>query len=275
MGQSPVETRDKRIGVFDSGLGGLTVVKALKNILPNESIVYFGDTGRAPYGGKDKSTIIKYAHQDIAFLESMGVKIIIAACGTVSSYLDGIGNPQDVIGVIKPTCLAAVNATKNGKIGVMATAAAVNSKSYECCIMNLNSSARVYQQACPRLVHLIESGVTTDSSAELGEAVNMYVKPLIDNNIDTLVLGCTHYPIIKDVIKKAINKEITVIDSGEETAEYIKSVLTAWQLDSPKKEPGNHDFFVSGEVGSFSETAKTFLGYDINKNIDKIDISNY
>lgn len=275
MGQSSTEIKDKPIGIFDSGLGGLTVVKAIKSIMPHEDIVYFGDTGRAPYGSKDKSTIIEYAHQDIAFLKSMDVKIIIAACGTVSSYLGEIKNTQDVIGVIYPTCLAAVNATKNGKVGVMATNAAVSSKSYECCIEKLNTDVNVFQQGCPCLVPMIESGIITDSNAELCEATLNYVKPLIDNNIDTLVLGCTHYPIIKDVIKKVLNREITIIDSGEETAKYAEKVLVNRQCDSHRTALGNHKFFVSGDAESFSKTAKTFLGYDICENVGKIDIGSY
>jgi glutamate racemase len=275
VGNLSVEIKDRCIGVFDSGLGGLTVVKAMKKILPNENIIYLGDTGRAPYGGKDKGTIMEYACQDIAFFRPLNVKVIVAACGTVSSYLEKLENADDVLGVIKPTCFAAVNSTKNGRIGVMGTAAAVNSMSYEHCITGLNPNLTVYRQACPLLVPLIESGVTTEDSAELREAVELYTKPLVRRNIDTLVLGCTHYPIIKSVIQKVIGNEITVIDSGEETAKFVRSFLDGRQLISQRQMLGEQKFFVSGDVKSFSETAKKFLGYDICENVAKIDVSNY
>ncbi len=272
MRQLSDKLREKPIGVFDSGIGGLTVVKAMKSILPKEDIMYFGDTKRVPYGGKDKETIMKYARQDIAFLNSMGVKTVIAACGTVSSYLEEIGLKTDVTGVVNPTCLAAVNATKNGKIGVIGTAAAVNSKSYKQCIANLNSKLKVYQQECSLLVPLIENGCIDDSSADLKRAVEMYTKPFIENEIDTLILGCTHYPIIKSVIQKIIGKEVILVDSGEETAKFVKSILKKKKLDSQRATPGKQNFFVSGDIQKFSNTAKMFLGYDIYENVNKIDV---
>lgn len=275
MGLSYKETRKKPIGVFDSGVGGLTVVKAMKSILPDEDIIYFGDTQRVPYGGKDKSTIIRYAHQDIAFLKSMNVKIIVAACGTVSSYLEGLEPETDVIGVIQSTCLAAVSASKNGKIGVMGTAAAVNSKSYERCIINLSPELSVYQQECPLLVPLIEKGYTADSSLELCRAVKSYVEPLIEKNVDTLILGCTHYPIIKNIIQKTVGERITLIDSGEETAKFTKKVLINQNLSLQSQVYGKQKFFVSGDIQNFSKTAKAFLGYDIYKDVKNIDINNY
>ncbi len=267
--------REKPVGIFDSGLGGLTVVKAMKSILPHENTVYFGDTKRVPYGNKDKDTIIKYARQDIAFLKSMDVKIVIAACGTVSSYLKELEFGPYIIGVTKPTCAAAVNITKNGKIGVMGTTAAVNSRSYESCITDLNPNIIIYQQECPLLVPLIEQGFITDSGEELRKAVKMYTKRFIDKNVDTLILGCTHYPIIKNVIQKMAGKEVTLIDSGKETARYVKKILEGQELNSQKKTSGKQKFFVSSEIQNFSRIGKMFLGYDIHENIESININSY
>ncbi len=275
MDLSLTEVKERSIGIFDSGLGGLTVVKALRNISPNEDIIYFGDTGRVPYGGKSKSVILKYADQDIKFLKSMNVKMIVAACGTVSSCLEEVKCGKSVIGVVNPACFTAVNTTKNGKIGVMGTVTAIKNGAYKRQILNLNPSLTIFEQKCPLLVPLIEKGIITDSSAELREAVEIYTKPLLEKNIDTLILGCTHYPIIKNVIQKVAGEKIKLIDSGKEAAKFVKNVLKEQKISSLKKIEGEQNYFVSGDVQSFSENAKMFLGYDIHKNVKKIYTDKY
>ena len=238
------DIKNSPIGIFDSGLGGLTAVKVLKKLMPHEDIIYFGDTARAPYGPKSKEKIIEYASQSIKFLKSFKVKAIVAACGTVSSYIDESSKLKDLYGVINPTCEVAVNSSHNMKIGVMGTSATVKSNSY------LKKH---------------------DSGAQLFEILKNYTENLIYNDIDTLILGCTHYPIIENIISEVIGKSITIINSGAETAKNLKNILNAQNLKSDKKDLGKCTFYVSGDANKFSETAKFFLNCDIKDNTYKID----
>ena len=265
------DIKNSPIGIFDSGLGGLTAVKVLKKLMPHEDIIYFGDTARAPYGPKSKEKIIEYASQSINFLKSFKVKAIVAACGTVSSYIDEFPELKDLYGVINPTCEAAVNSSHNMKIGVMGTLATIKSNSYLKKIHSLNSSAKVFQVACPMLVPIIESGKINDSKAQLFEILKDYTKNLICNDIDTLILGCTHYPIIENIISEVVGKNIAIVNSGAETAKNLKNILNVQNLKSDKKDLGKCDFYVSGDAEKFSETAKLFLNCDIKNNTYKTD----
>ena len=265
---------DGSIGVFDSGVGGLSVLKALRNILKNENYVYFGDTKRVPYGEKSKETILEYAKQDINFLVSQKCKIVVAACGTVSSYLNVVpkNSSVDVIGVIVPTCKAAVNSTKNKKIGVMCTEAAAKSGAYKSEINKIDSKCQVFTIGCPKLVPIIERGNIDEESEELVLAVKEYVSILLSQNIDTIILGCTHYPLIKGVIKKSSGKDISIIDSGEETAKFVKEYIEKTNLNTKNNKLGKCDFFVSGCKNQFSCNARLFLNEDMYDFVNKVNI---
>ncbi len=266
--------KNKPIGIFDSGLGGLTAVKEINKLMPTEDIIYFGDTGRIPYGNRSYETIIKYARQDIAFLKAMDVKIISAACGTVSSALIKTNSEENVIGVIEPTCIAAANLTKNKIIGVIGTSATINSNAYKYQLSKIDNNIIVHQQSCPLLVPLIENGFIAKSDEILCKTVQMYIEPFIELNVGTLILGCTHYPIIESVISNLL-PDIKIINSGKETAKFIYKKLTEQNLRNTKNTPGTIKFFVSDSTENFSDSATKFLGYDICKNVQKIDINAY
>lgn len=272
-----MKVNDNPIGVFDSGLGGLTCVKELIKIIPNESIVYFGDTGRVPYGSKSKDTIIKYALQDTAFLLSKNIKMLIAACGTVSSVASRIGDKINIpfTGVVKPTAKAAVRASANGKIGIIGTSATIKSLSYRNEIHNICSDIEVFEQDCPLFVPLVENGYISPDDPILKLCVERYISGLMDKNIDTLILGCTHYPIISEAIKNFIGNNVTIIDSGKETALYAKSILEEKNLISKRDSSPNNSFYVSDNIDNFSKVAKLFLGKDINEKVHLVNIEDF
>ena len=264
------------IGIFDSGLGGLSAVKEIANILPNESIVYFGDTGRVPYGTKSNETIIKYASQDEAFLLSKGVKIIIAACGTVSSVARVTGENLGVpfLGVVEPSAQEAIKSTKNKKIGVIGTSATVKSGSYEKAIKSIDESVEVYSVACPLFVSIVEQGwIEKDDEIALLTA-KRYLKPLIDKGVDTLILGCTHFPLISGTIASVMGENVTLISSGGATAKAAAKLLKENDMLNDGKESFK-EFYVSDSVEGFSSTAKLFLEQDSPMNVTQIGIENY
>ncbi len=253
---------DNAIGIFDSGLGGLTAVKELVKVLPHENIVYFGDTARVPYGNRSKRTIIRYAEQDASFLLSKGVKMIIAACGTVSSVATGLCDtlPVPFTGVVNPTAAAAVRATKNGIIGVIGTSATVNSESYKKAILAQDERLSVYQQKCPLFVSLVENGFLSEEDPIVQLVVERYLRQLKEKKIDTLILGCTHFPIIAQAIQNYLGDNVTLIDSGRETALYAADVLTQKKLLNKNDSHGNCTYYVSDTVDDFKRTAQIFLG---------------
>lgn len=256
---------DNAIGIFDSGLGGLTAVKELVKVLPNENIVYFGDTARVPYGNRSKRTIIRYAEQDAAFLLSKGVKMIIAACGTVSSVATGLCDtlPVPFTGVVNPTATAAVHATKNGKIGVIGTSATVNSGSYKQAILRQNKTLKVYQQDCPLFVSLVENGFISEEDPIVQLVVERYLENLKNQGIDTLILGCTHFPIIAKAIANYLGDNVTLIDSGRETALYAAEILKHQKLLNQNTSLGECTYYVSDTVDDFKRTAQIFLGQSV------------
>ncbi|MBQ2897120.1 MAG: glutamate racemase [Clostridia bacterium] len=264
---------NKPIGVFDSGLGGLTAVKEIINVLPNEDIIYFGDTARVPYGSRSSETIIKYAKQDISFLKSFDIKIILAACGTVSSVaLPEI--PCDkvrVVGVVEPAAIAAVKATKNKKIAVLGTKGTIDSKAYETEIKKLMPDAKITSIACPMFVHLVENGYSEHEATYL--IAKEYLKQVIDNGADTVILGCTHYPMLKKVISKVLGENVSLIDVGKAAANYLKEILDTENKLSELKKP-SYEFYVSDAKGGFEDLAKLFLKRDLGAlksvDIDKI-----
>ena len=265
----------RAIGVFDSGLGGLTVVKELHKILPNENIVYLGDTGRVPYGSRSRETIIKYAMEDIAFLKSRDVKMIVAACGTVSSTLpreisDHLGVPY--ADVVRPSAQEACRLTKQGRVGVVGTSASIRSNSYGRTISSLRPEVQVFGNACPLLVHVVENGLVQPDNQIARLSVEMYLKPLIEEKIDTLILGCTHYPILYDIFDDLLNHEVALIDPGNCTARYVKDVLTAQGMLSDRKELGSTDYNVTDQVSGFEQTASLFLGEPVNGSLNRVEL---
>ena len=201
--------------------------------------------------------------------------MIVSACGTVSSYINKLKNSQPITGVIDPSCESAVKSTKNCKIGIIGTSAAIKSGAYIKKLNKICPNTQIIQQDCPLLVPLIESGFTDKTSEILYKTVKIYMKKFIDAKVDTLILGCTHYPIIKDVINDILGGNVNLINSGEETAKFIKKYLEEKNLLSEKIDYGVYNFFVSDKAVDFSEKAKLFLGYDIQNSTQKIDINNY
>ena len=257
------------IGVFDSGLGGLTVVRQLLQRLPNEDIVYFGDTGRIPYGTRSPQTIAEYARQDCRFLEKQDVKMIIAACGTVSSVAAPVLQQACVpaFGVVEPTAAAAAAATRNGRIGILGTSATIRSGAFEKQLHALLPQAQLVTQACPLFVSLVESGwITRDNEATVATA-KRYLQPMIEQQVDTLILGCTHFPLLSDVLQSILGNDVTLIDSGAACADYCARLLTERQMSSPNQKDGEQHFFVSDRPEDFSAVAQMFLGREIGSRV--------
>ena len=253
--------RSQPIGVFDSGIGGLTVVRALLKHMPNENLVYFGDTARVPYGPKSAQVVREYAVQDTEELLKHDVKFIIVACNTVSAVaLDVVQKRAKVpvLGVIVPGAEAAVRSTKNNRIGVIGTVGTVLSNAYTNAIRQLNASTRVYSQACPLFVPLAEEGWTSHPATEI--IAKEYLFPLTLEKIDTLILGCTHYPLLKQAIDTALHRSVTLIDSGEATALAAVNLLERQQLCNESTLKPNVQFFVSDIPSKFAEVGERFLG---------------
>lgn len=266
---------NRAIGIFDSGLGGLTCVKKVMEIMPNEDIIYFGDTGRVPYGTRSRETIVKYVKQDIRFLESFDIKYLIIACGTASSAaLPNIVSEvkTDIIGVLEPTCKTAVSATRNNKIGVIGTQGTINSGKYLSTIKELNPNIEIISKACPMFVPIVENGYANHEVARI--IIKEYLTPIKESGVDTLILGCTHYPILKDEIQAFMGNGVTLIDSGAETAVEVKRQLEEKGLRSEEKS-GAARYFVSDETDSFSELGSMFLAKSIDGKVSKVDIEKY
>jgi glutamate racemase len=264
--------KEKPIGVFDSGIGGLTVVKRLASTLPRENIVYFGDTARVPYGSKSNSTVIEYAIQDARFLMNKNVKAIVVACNTVSSVAMGeLAKTFNVpiIGMIEPGANFAISHTKNGRIGVIGTRATINNQAYSQAIKRLDSKIEVYEKACPLFVPLAEEGWIKEKATY--EIAEYYLKELRESDIDTLVLGCTHYPILAEVIQDVIGKNVTLVDSGIASAEVVKNEIGRVGFETNSNSFGHHDFYVSDIPITFKEVAELFLGRPVS-DIHKVEI---
>ncbi len=267
---------NRYIGVFDSGLGGLTTVKELKKVLPDENIIYFGDTGRVPYGTRSEETIVKYAIDDINFLLSYDIKMIIIACGTASTVaLPIVKNMYDIpmVGVVEPSANKAVSVTKNNNIGVIGTSGTINSGKFVQKIKDKNKDINVYTNACPLFVPIVENGYADTEVARL--VAQDYLLPLIEKDIDTLILGCTHYPILKNTVKSIVGDGVELIDSGAETAKYVSEFLSDNDMLADTKLDKQYMYFVSDSVSSFSKIAGVFLEEDIDGQVEKIDIENY
>lgn len=272
-----MDKKDMAIGVFDSGLGGLSAVKELMNVLPNENIVYFGDTGRVPYGNRSRDTIIKYAHQDVNFLLKNNVKVIIAACGTVSSVATDLytGLSVPFTGVVNPTAEAAAKATKNGRIGVIGTSATISSHSYKRRLSEINPDFEIFEKDCPLFVPLVENGFTDPEDIIVKSVVERYTTELTEKDVDTVILGCTHYPLLTEAIQKVMGEDVTLINSGQATAIYTAELLKEQNLRRNDTAQGKYSFYVSDTPDDFEAMAGMFLGRDIRHQVVQIDIEEY
>lgn len=265
---------NRPIGVFDSGLGGLTAVRELISILPHEDVIYFGDTGRVPYGTRSRETILKYSAQDMAFLQSKNVKMIIAACGTVSSVAGALGSalPIPYTGVLHPTALAASLATQNGKIGVIGTTATIQSGSYQRELHALNPKFSIYAQDCPMFVPLVENDFYQPDNPVPRLVAERYLTPLKEAGVDTLIMGCTHYPHLRETIQQVMGPQVVLIDSGRETASYAMELMQKQGLLSNRTQPGRCSFYVSDTTEGFAKPASLFLHRNVTDAVSYIDI---
>ncbi len=250
------------IGIFDSGIGGLTVFKAVRRGLPDEDIVYFGDTARVPYGTKSKETITKFSIENVHFLQSFDVKMVVVACNTASSLsLEALQRKftMPVVGVIEPGSRAAIRQTKTGRIGVIGTKSTIGSNAYEAWLKKLDPDVSVYSSACPLFVPFVEEGWTEGDV--ITKVARAYLEPFKNFKIDTLILGCTHYPLLSSIIQKVVGNKVRLINSGEETAKEAGRLLLKMGIESPAraKSPQPH-FYVSDEPEQFRALGERFLG---------------
>ncbi len=261
------KNRELPIGVFDSGVGGLTVAREIMRQTPNEKIVYFGDTARVPYGSKSRETVTRYSRQIIRFLRTIPVKAIVVACNTASAYaLDEIEKEIDIpiVGVIRPGAQMAVEGTRNGRIGVIGTEGTVGSGIYTTYIRQLRPDVEVLSKACPLFVPLVEEGLWQDPVTD--EIATRYLSELIDVGIDTLIMGCTHYPLIRSTIARIMGEHVTLINPAYETARELKGMLLAQGLDNPtpaRLGEAQYRFFVSDGAQRFKQFANSIIKYGI------------
>ncbi len=256
------------IGIFDSGVGGLTVAREIMRQLPQEKLVYFGDTARVPYGSKSQTTIIRYTRQIIRFLQSKNVKAIVVACNTASAFaLEEVADEIDIpiIGVVKPGANIAAKMTKNNKIGVIGTAGTIDSKLYTKIIHESNKKAQVLGKACPLFVPLVEEGWLNDPVTI--EVAKRYLAPLMDSGIDTLIMGCTHYPLLRTTIQEIVGDGVQLINPAYETTKELYKLLNETNLIRNGNELmlGNqYEFYVSDAADKFMRFADSILPYDVD-----------
>ena len=269
MGQINKELmhKDAPIGVFDSGVGGLTVAREIMRQIPNEKIIYFGDTARVPYGSKSQKTVTRYSEQIVRFLRTFQVKTIVVACNTASAYaLDTLEKDIDIpiVDVIKPGAKMATEVTRNGRIGVLATEATISSQMYTKYITNLNRSITIYEKACPLFVPLVEEGLWEDPVTD--EIVRRYLTELIDIDIDTLILGCTHYPLIRSTLRRIIGDKVTLVNPAYETAVELRQLLSEMNIlneETPGLGSNQYQFYVSDKAEKFVRFANSIINYGI------------
>lgn len=266
---------NRPIGVFDSGLGGLTVLSEVMKLLPGESVVYFGDNGRAPYGTKSEETIIKYTLQDIRFLLNQDIKMIVIACNTASAYgfiAANRGFDIPIVEVITPGSLAAIAATKNQKIGVIGTAMTVKSGIYEKTITKLKESIDIYSKACPLFVSLAEEGWWDNEISEM--IAKEYLKDLKEESVDTLVMGCTHYPLLQNTIRKVMGENVNLVNSALEVAKVVKGILDEKNIHRDPEIKPVYRYYTSDSVEKFETLGSAFLKNTICS-AEKVDIEKY
>ena len=263
---APRRGDSRPIGVFDSGIGGLTVVSALRHVLPNESIYYLGDTARVPYGGKSPTTVQRYSREMASLLLEGEAKTIIVACNTASALALAVLKdelPVTVTGVIEPGAQAAAAATRNGHIGVIGTRATIKSGAYERAIRELNPNARVTARACPLLVPLIEEGWLQSDVTD--KVLMQYLRPLLDEQIDTLVLGCTHYPLLRPAMHRLLGDEVTLVDSAENCATAVRELLSRANMNAPAGNSGKLQVALTDPPDAFLDVAHEALRLEIGE----------
>jgi glutamate racemase len=251
---------DSAIGVFDSGIGGLTVLHQIIESLPRENTVYLGDTARAPYGTKSVETVLRYSYENCEFLVEKGVKLVVVACNTSTAIALGRLKdrlPVPVIGVIEPGVRRAIQCTKNKKIGVIGTEATIQSGAYTHALKAVDGAIEVYSRACPLFVPLVEEGWTDNEVVEL--TAKAYLQGFKQSGIDTLILGCTHYPLLKKAIRKFMGRGVSLVDSAQETTKEVEAVLKK-NFMTRKNGKGSHSFFVTDAPDRFIKVGRRFLG---------------
>lgn len=265
----------KSIGIFDSGVGGLTVLKEVVKALPQEDTIYLGDTARVPYGTKSPETVTRYALQVTSFLVQRDIKLLVVACNTASAVsLEALKDHFSIpiIGVIEPGARRAVSVTRTGKVGIIGTAATIQSSAYAKAIKRMNREIEVVTRACPLFVPLAEEGWVDNEVVSL--TARIYLQGLREEGVDTLVLGCTHYPLLKGIIAETMGDDVQLVDSAEETARTVAETLNDRGLLRPTSEKGNHHYFVTDVPAGFIRVGNRFLGgrlgdvYQINLDDD-------
>jgi len=263
------------IGIFDSGIGGLTVAKRIIAMLPNENIVYFGDTARVPYGTKSNETVIEYSYQDAQFLINKNVKLIIVACNTASSI--AINKLKEkfnipIIGMIEPGTHLALESTKNGRIGVIGTNATISNKAYSSELNRVEKDLKIIEKPCPLFVPIAEEGWLDHEATKL--IAKEYLQDLIDFGVDTVILGCTHYPLLSGAIQEVMGDSVKLIDSGMAASLEVEDYLNGRGVRNDSNQLGTHQFYVSDLPAKFKSVAERFLGTEV-KHIEKIDIDTF
>lgn len=257
---------DQPIGVIDSGVGGLTVARELMRQLPREQLIYLGDTARCPYGSRPKDEVVQYTLEMVDFLIEKKIKLLVIACNTATAYTIDLLKEKlsiPVIGVIQPGARAAIKVTKSNNIAVIGTEATINSKAYPTALNYISSDLTIYDQACPLFAPLVESGQFTHWETE--EIVHKSLQPLQNyKKIDTLILGCTHYPLIADKIQKVMGENVQIISSGEETAREVSAILAYQQLFYKKDRIPVHEFYTTGSPILFGQIANQWMDYPVN-----------
>ena len=259
-----MDTKNLPVGVFDSGVGGLTVAKEIMRQLPKEKIIYFGDTARVPYGNKSRETVIAYSRQIVEFLLGKGVKAIVVACNTASAFaLETIRKdvPVPIVGVVKPGARTASKTTRNGRIGIIGTEGTINSGLYAEYLNELDPGISVFGKACPLFVPLAEEGWLDDPVTV--DVIRRYITPMLEKDIDTLVLGCTHYPLLADAIGRVAGDRVSLVNPARETALELARILTEKKLLNESGEQPHHEFYVSDGAEKFRSFANTILPCEI------------
>lgn len=268
---------NRPIGVFDSGLGGLTVLREITRLLPGESVVYFGDSGRAPYGTKSRETVTKYTFQDINFLKSQNIKMIVIACNTASAYsYEQVRQSIDIpiVEVIGPGAVTAVRETANRKVGVIGTPATIGSGAYKKAINDIDKAIEVYSKACPLFVPLVEEGQwwwENDISHGIAEE---YLKDLKNSDIDTLVLGCTHYPLLQNTISHVVGKDVKLVNSALEVAKVVKELIGDNNMERASELEPVYSYYTSDSVEKFESLCSVILNHAVSS-AEKVDIDKY
>jgi len=264
MSDTPLN--NKSIGIFDSGIGGLTVVKEIIKLLPAENLIYLGDTARVPYGTKSRKTVIRYAESNTKFLLSKGIKILIVACNTASAYSldtlkDNLSIP--VIGVIEPGAKRAAGITSTGKIGIIGTPSTIRSEAYTGALLKIKSDLEIFQKSCPLFVPLAEEGWLDGDIAQ--RVAEKYLDEILKQGIDVLVLGCTHYPLLKETIKKVAGDRVTLVDSAEETAKELSALIESERINNSGDNGIIREFYLTDDSETFVDISSKFLGNEIGE----------